>query len=116
MLLHKGEKFHRGHLKRNGDVLIGVHQNYVVDLVRRTRLKIGTTVVFGDLHLLRHGEIFSRKINNLPVDLHAFYVTARKIAKAEPAVGAGAAAEDQNRQGVPSVSRPAEATAGAARA
>ena len=62
------EKLRCGHLKGDGDVLRGVHQNHVVLLVYR--LQVGPPVVMDDV--LRKIKVRAGQICNEPVHFHAF--------------------------------------------
>ncbi len=77
MFLYHPEKFHGRHLKRNRNILIGIHHNYVIFLIHR--LQIGPSVISGYFDRIRQGKVHFCQIRYLLVDFHAFHGCVSKI-------------------------------------
>ncbi len=91
MVSDKRKKFHRGHLERDRDILIGVHHDHVI--FPSGCLQIGSSVVSRHLHGVRERKIFQRKICDSAVNFHAFHGRIVKIFYTLLRVGPGSHAE-----------------------
>ena len=93
------EKLHGAHLKRDCDILIGVHHNDVV--LPAADVQERTAVVGRDRDGLRQVEILAGEHRDLVVNLHALGTGRGEILRALHGEGAGAHAEDEDARTVP---------------
>ena len=69
MGLHQREKLKRGHLKGNGDILIGIHHDHIILLVHRVQKS--PAVIGEHRHILRQIKILSGQLCDFLVYLHS---------------------------------------------
>ena len=94
MRFHKHEKFHRGHLKGNGDVLVSVHHDHIVLLVHR--IQECPAVIGGHRHVLRQMEVFPGQRRDFFINLHALDIHIAVVFPALGGIGAGPHAKYQH--------------------
>ena len=94
VLPHALKEFHRGHLERDGDVLVGIHHDDVEELIARG--EVGPAVLHRHLHGLGQAEVGMGDVRDLAVDLGALDGGAGEVAVAVAGVGAGAHAQDHD--------------------
>ena len=91
---NQGKELHRGHLERDGNVLIGIHLNHVILGVHR--LEVGPAVIGGHIHRLGKVKITRGQLGDLVINLHPGDLNLGKIAGTLPGIGSGAVAQNQN--------------------
>ena len=94
MVSDQRKKFHRRHLKRNRDILIGIHHDHIIFFINS--LQISPAVISRHLHFLRQIKIGSRQIGDLLVYLHAFHRYPVKIFHALMSIGPCSHPQDQH--------------------
>ena len=87
------KKLDRSHLKRNGNILIGIDHNHVILLF--ISLEIRSSVISRHLDLFRHIKILVGQISDRLIDLDGCDIRFGKIPQTLPGVCAGTIAEYQ---------------------
>ena len=109
MVADHGEKLDRGHLERDGDVLIGIDHDDIVLFI--DRVEVGAAVVGVYVDIFRHREVLFRQVGDLLIDLDTLDPersgSAAKILVALRRVSAGPVAEDQDFKGIRRIAIPA---------
>ena len=77
MAFHLAEKFNRGHLKRDGDILVGVHHDHIIGFLRGCQ--IGSAILHCHFHTVRQPEIVRCDIRYLLINLCPLDFGSRKI-------------------------------------
>ena len=94
MIFDHREEFHRRHLERNGDVLIGIHHDDIIGGLHR--LQKSPAVIGGHLHIFRQGKVFAGELCDFFIDLHALDIHITEVFPALGRIGSGSHAEDQH--------------------
>ena len=98
MAFYQCEELRRGHLKRNGDILIGIHQNHIIFCA--AGVQKSSAVIFDNRNICRKIKIFFSQVCDRCIDLHSLNGARRKVCPALPGIGAGAVTKHQDRRGI----------------
>ena len=96
MFLYQRKELNRGHLKRDGNVLIGIYHNHIISLINGIQICPSIIGCYRNLGVQR--KKFGGKLRNLFIDFNTFHRYTRQITHALACIGPGTHSQYQDVQ------------------